>query len=241
MVSKALEMRFSLAKWSALATAASSLVVDAESSSSESSSSSILTFWALLRSWCWWWWWWRSERSLPLIFPRSDRSAGDAPRWFIALALTLPKASAERIPANDVTTLANVLRSVFQPKAIYIHIRWMNYTYWFWWLMCTIIDNSRLRRPGDETFCPEAESAALAADERSPRKRKLADVKSCDDGDSDFLSPAGFRSDWTAGRWESTQLNILKMKNYMTHSKIKTLKQTNIFKFQIWESNLINR
>lgn len=34
----------------------------------------------------------------------------------------------------------------------------------------------RLRMPGDETFCPEAERAALAADERSPRKRKLADV-----------------------------------------------------------------
>jgi hypothetical protein len=36
----------------------------------------------------------------------------------MALALTLPKASAERIPANDVTTLANVLRSAFQPKAL---------------------------------------------------------------------------------------------------------------------------
>jgi hypothetical protein len=33
------------------------------------------------------------------------------------LALTAPKASAERMPANDVTTLANVLRSAFHAKA----------------------------------------------------------------------------------------------------------------------------
>lgn len=125
MVSKALEMRFSFARWSALATAASSLVVEAESSSSESSSSSILTFCPPPpppppplppRSWWWWWWWWCRSA---LKAPRSGLSAGDAPRWFIGLLLTPPKAS-ERMPANDVTTLANVLRSAFQPKAILI-------------------------------------------------------------------------------------------------------------------------
>ena len=54
--------------------------------------------------------------------------------------------------------------------------------------------------PGDETFCPEAERAALAAaaDERSPRRNKLADDSSWAEGESDFLSPAGFRSDCTA-------------------------------------------
>jgi len=54
--------------------------------------------------------------------------------------------------------------------------------------------------PGEEAFCPEAERAALAAEERSPpRRNRLADVKSWDEGESDFcLSPAGFLSDWTA-------------------------------------------
>ena len=175
-------MRFSFAKWSALATAASSLVVEAESSSSESSSSSIFTLCP--------WWWWAAARP-------SGLSAGDDPRW---LPLTAPNASAERMPASDVTTLASVLRSAFQPKAVQRRrIDQSLEADWF-------VINSRFRRlPGDETFCPEAERAALAADERSPRSRKLADVKSWDDGDSDFLSPAGFRSDCTAGRWESTQ------------------------------------
>ncbi len=49
--------------------------------------------------------------------------------------------------------------------------------------------------PGEGTFWPEAVRAAVA--DKSPRKNKLADDNS-DDGESDFLSLAGFLSDWTA-------------------------------------------
>jgi len=67
-----------------------------------------------------------------------------------------PAKASDLMVANDVTTLASVLRSAFHPKA------------------------------GDGTFWAEAD--------KSPRKNKLADVSN-DDGDSDFLSPAGFLSD----------------------------------------------
>lgn len=127
IVSMALEIIFSLARWRALATAASSLV---DPESSESSSSSSLTL--------------GTGEDVLLFNPAVP-----------------PKASTDLILASDVTTLASVLRSAFHSAV------------------------------GD-IFWPDTDSAEP---DRSPRHRCDAFIK---DGESDFLSPAGFRSDCTA-------------------------------------------